>query len=471
MRIAIAGIAVEACTFSPLPTRLADFRVWEGQALLDRFAFLDVGADVELVPILYARALPGGAVEASAYHQLKAHILDELASDRWDGVYLALHGAMFVQGMQDAEGDFVTAVRQLVGADCVIGASYDLHGNVSARVVEQLDLLTAYRTAPHIDEPETCQRAVSLLVEVLREGHKPAKAFIPIPTLLPGEQATATDDPGKGLYAMLPDLIREYDLLDASILIGYAWADEARVGSSVVVYGRDAIRTRLAAQNLAQAFWDARHDFVFPNQTGTVEECLQLAVSAPEQPFFISDAGDNVTGGGVGDVPLMLQQALAHGLQNALYASLVDAEAVAACFAAGVGQQVDVSLGGKLDIRHGHRLSVSGTVQTLLDDANNPQAVLAVEGVQVILTSQRTAFTEVAQFSALGLELTTFKTVIIKLGYLFPQLQPIAARSVLAFSPGAINPQVTALDYQALARPAFPLDAEMVWSPQVRVWG
>ncbi|MFL7793116.1 MAG: M81 family metallopeptidase, partial [Anaerolineae bacterium] len=112
------------------------------------------------MPLIHAQALPGGMIDPAAYETLASAFFMALrASGPWDGVYLDMHGAMFVQGMQDVEGQFIATVRDAVGPTCLIAASYDLHGNVSLRVMDNLDILTAYRTAPHIDCQETRERA------------------------------------------------------------------------------------------------------------------------------------------------------------------------------------------------------------------------------------------------------------------------------------------------------------------------
>ena len=153
MRVAVGGIHTESSTFSPLRTTLSDFRVLRGQALLEHpdFAFLRAyGCD--FLPTLHARALPGGPVSGETYRVLKQDFLARLeASLPLDGLYLAMHGAMYVAGLDDAEGDWLTAARNVVGDACLIAASYDLHGNLSRRIVDATDLFSAYRTAPHVD--------------------------------------------------------------------------------------------------------------------------------------------------------------------------------------------------------------------------------------------------------------------------------------------------------------------------------
>ena len=463
VKIAIAGIAVECCTFSPLLTEEKDFTVLSSDALLARHPFIDTTV-AEVVPILRARALPGGPIAKDFYEQLEAEILNILADQGpWDGVYLDLHGAMFVEGRLDAEAGFIRNVRELVGNSCLIAASYDLHGNVSQAIIDHLDILTAYRTAPHEDEQETCQRAWKLLLRCLHEGIKPIMRFVSLPLLLSGEQMMTTEEPAKSLYASLEPLIKNKGLLDASILTGYCWADEPRTGVSTVVLGNDKEIVEQTVLELAGLVWTQRHKFGFGQRTAEVDECIDIALSSTEKPIFISDAGDNVTGGGVGDVPFVLERLVAKGPINALFASLVDAEVVKKCFLAGADAHLRVSLGAKLDTKHGKPLTLTIRIVRLYNDFTNPCALIETHGIHVILTSQRTAFTEIRQFENLGLDISHYKIVVVKLGYLFPQLRNIAALSLLAFSPGVINPKLSELSYISLGRPVFPLDPAVTW--------
>jgi microcystin degradation protein MlrC len=95
-RIAVGGIATESCTFSPLPTRLSDFRLRRGDKVLESYPFLSK-FEAEYFPTLHASALPGGSVEQATYLALKDEFLDNLrAALPLDGLFLDMHGAMNV---------------------------------------------------------------------------------------------------------------------------------------------------------------------------------------------------------------------------------------------------------------------------------------------------------------------------------------------------------------------------------------
>jgi microcystin degradation protein MlrC len=466
MRIALGGIAIESCTFSPLPSWLDDFTVWRGDRFLDRYPFLaEYAGRAEFVPLLYARALPGGSVAPEAYAALKAEYLDLLrAHGPWDGVYLDFHGAMHVRDLDDAEGDWVAAVRDVVGPDCLLAASFDLHGNISAREAELLDMLTAYRTAPHVDVVETREKALRMLLHCLDHGIRPERVWIPIPVVLPGEKTSTEWAPGDRLYAALAESDPAPGLLDISLLVGYVWADEPRASATVIATGTDRAVLEREAKKVAQRYWDARHEFQFGVPAGSIDECIAWALAAPESCVFISDSGDNPTAGGAGDTTVALAALLKHGAPSAVVASIADAPAVAAMLAAGVGATVEVELGGKLDPITCQPLPVRGVVRHLAP-GENTEAVLQIGEVHVIVTARRRPYHFVAEMARLGLEPLSHKIVVVKIGYLEPDLKRHAPRAFLALTPGAVDQAIERLPFHRVRRPLFPLDKTMTWAP------
>jgi len=63
-----------------------------------------------------------------------------------DGVLLELHGAMVAEGIDDADGYILSAVRQLVGPDVPIIAQLDIHSNLSQTMVAAADVLIGRHT-------------------------------------------------------------------------------------------------------------------------------------------------------------------------------------------------------------------------------------------------------------------------------------------------------------------------------------
>ena len=459
MRIAMGGIAIESCTFSPLPSCLEDFTIQHGDAILSRYPFLErYTARASFVPLQYARAIPGGPVVAEAYTHMKDTFLDMLrAQGPFDGVYLDLHGAMNVAGMDDAEGDWISSVRMLVGPDCLISASFDLHGNISQREVEALDMLTAYRTAPHVDVLQTREKAIRMLVECLEQGIRPQQVWIPIPVVLPGEKTSTEWAPGDRLYAALSESDAASGLMDISMLVGYVWADEPRASATVIATGTNLEVLQHEARRMAQLYWDAREEFQFGVPAGSIEQCIAWAMAAPESCVFISDSGDNPTAGGVGDTPVALRALLAAQVPSALVAGLADAPAVTTCLAAGVGAELELALGGKLDYQTSAPLLVRAVVRHIAPSANS-EVVLGIGGVNVIVSEKRRPYHFIADMQRLGMEPLEHKIVVIKIGYLEPDLKRAAPKALLALTPGAVDQAIMRLPFKRIHRPIFPLD-------------
>lgn len=235
---------IESSTFTRHISTADDFEVTQGDSLLARYDWLDSqwGRNVEWIPVLHARALPGGVVEAAAYEGWKAEILSGLASAApLDALFFDIHGAMTVEGYDDVEGDLISSIRSVIGDEPLVSASMDLHGNVSDALFDGCDILTCYRMAPHEDTWESRERAARNLVErVLSGAGKPAKALIHVPILLPGERPPPVWSQAKSLYGMIPAIEARPGILDAAIWVGFAWADQPRCTAAIVVTGDDA---------------------------------------------------------------------------------------------------------------------------------------------------------------------------------------------------------------------------------------
>lgn len=470
-RIGVGGIAIESSTFNPLLSTLADFTILRGDEMRVRYPFMPDWSfrgrdDLVWLPSLHARSIPGGSIVRDAYETMKQELLERIrATLPLDGFYLDIHGAMHVQGMEDAESDLATAIRALVGPECLISAGMDLHGNVSARLVELVDMFTAYRLAPHDDVLQTREKACANLVDCLDNGIRPLRAWTRIPVILPGERTSTLVEPGKSVYGSLRESDPVPGILDASLWVGYVWADEPRSGASVVVTGTDPANIQQEAAKIARRYWDTRDAFDFVVPAGTADWCIEQAVAYPGNAVVISDSGDNPTAGGAGDLPYFVSRLLAHpafatGNLTALYASIPDAVAVRACYAAGSGGTVDVALGGKLDAVHAQPLPVHGTVVSLVpnDPVGGDIAVLRVGGVSIIVTTRRKPHHRREDFTDLGLDPTAHKLTAVKIGYLEPGLRSFARYALLALTPGAVNQDIPSLNYEHVLRPVYPLD-------------
>lgn len=474
-RIAIAGIAIESSTFSPALTDESMFRKSAGDAVLRLYPFLKEGTPLrekaEWLPAFVARATPGGAVTREAYESLTNQMLTSLkANAPYDALFFDIHGAMSVVGLDDPEGDLIVRVREVIGNVPIISTCMDLHGNVSWRLAENTDLITCYRLAPHEDSMESRERAVANLLERLESGKgRPGyKAWIQVPILLAGEQTSTRVEPAKSLYAAVAPATAQEGVIDAGIWIGYAWADEPRNLATVMVTGDDKEMVARTAEYLVHHFWSVRKQFEFVAPTATLDVCLGKAIASDKKPYFISDMGDNPTAGGAGDVTwtlteLLKQDEFKSGNGKMLvYASIPGPEFVAKAIRAGVGNTVEGTAGAAVDSRYAPPVKLSGKVTSVyLDNPDNKEVVVQVGSVYVIVTEKRKGFHYVREFEKHGIDLKQTDIVVVKLGYLVPELYDIQADWMMALTLGGVNQNLPSLPYKRIRRPMFPMDKDM----------
>jgi microcystin degradation protein MlrC len=472
--VAVCGISLEASTFSPALTTAAMLAPRRGREVLDAWEFWRpdgaLADRARWLGILQARSIAGGAIPADDYVLLKAEILAGLvaavAEAPLDGVVLDIHGAASVVGLDDMEGDLAVAVRAVVGPDCLISSGMDLHGNVSRTLAETVDLLTTYRTAPHVDWQETKERAARNLVDrlALPPGRRrPAKAWVPVPILLPGEMTSTRQEPATSLYARVPAIEALEGILDAGIWIGYPWADEPRNGAVVMVVGDDAALALASASDLAGELWARREEFGFVAPTGSFEEVMEAALASPVTPYFVSDSGDNPTAGGAGDVTwtlaeLLASEKLAASGRRTIYASIPDATGALAASDAGVGADVRLTLGARVDARPAPPVEVAGGVVAVVASDDNLEVVVRTATVDVIVTRRRRPYHLEQDFTRLGLDPRSADVVVVKIGYLEPELFDMAADWMLALTPGGVDQDLVRLGHRRIRRPMFPLD-------------
>ncbi|MFD7919392.1 M81 family metallopeptidase [Streptomyces sp. NPDC059740] len=474
--IAVAGLGIESSTFSPARTEAPAFHPSRGdEEVLARYPFLADGAPLreaaEWHGALVGKSLPGGTVTAAAWTELTGELLARLAAlPRPDGLWYDIHGAMTVEGVDDAEAVLLERIREVVGPDVIISTSMDLHGNVSRELVHGSDLITCYRMAPHEDHMETKERAARNLVDLLVSGApRPVKAWVPVPVLLAGEQTSTRIEPARSVYAAVDEVEAVDGVTDAAIWVGYAWADEPRNRAAVVVTGADEQAVAAGAERLARGFWEARRDFDFVAPTGTLDGLLDEALATDRRPYFISDTGDNPTAGGAGDVTWGLTHLLARPEfqkpdgPTVIYASVPGPAAVATAVAAGVGATVTVTAGAEVDDRHAGPVTLTGQVHAIRhgDRDAGTEVVIRVGSVHAILTKLRKPYHHESDFTGLGLDPRSADIVVVKIGYLEPELFDMSVSWKMALTPGGVDQDLVRLGHRRIRRPLFPFDPEM----------
>lgn len=311
MKILIGGIGQETNMFSTQKVYYRDFHEYTGENVVARL-FPNMTEtekkEIQFVPAVYANITPSGPLDQSEFQIFIQRFFDAIPNPREiDAIYLCLHGAMYVTGIGSGEAYLLSQVRKVFGKRILISASFDFHGNMSPEALRHLNLCTAYRTAPHIDEQETRSRALRNLVYCYKKRLRPSVSMVQIPVVLPGEKVITADPPCYQMIQRVNRLMERENIIDASLLCGFAWADHNYITMSITVSRTEPQAEQAELLKIADSIWADRDRFSYSvdakEPMDAILQAIQDVQKEPERnkPVFLSDSGDNITAGAAGD--------------------------------------------------------------------------------------------------------------------------------------------------------------------------
>ncbi|MFC0407728.1 M81 family metallopeptidase [Roseomonas elaeocarpi] len=491
-RVAILGFRHEAMIACPFLTDPSTANIWRGAEILDQSLTTLTGLtdrfarepDMEVVPLLMVRTLPGGAFARDFYDAIKQESLDLLRQHGpFDGIVVANHGAAEVEGLGvHGDTDYVVAIRAAVGPDVPIAIPFDMHGQVTPELLGALTVMSCLRTAPHRDNYETSWRAADQLVRVMRTGLRPRKMAVNIPIFVPGEKSMTSFEPARELFGMLPDYDARPGVVEAHLFVGFGWNDLPWCGMKAVVLTEESDeQARDLALEIAERTWAQRHRFGLGMETADIRDGLLRARDAAAGPVLLSDSGDNTTAGAGGDLCFVLEEALDLGLVDIVVAGIFAPEVVAACQAVGEGAALTLEIGRHISAAPQPR-TVEAVVEALGDrvdvhrfqnlrGSDGAWARVRIGGVVATFHAARVSFTGPGHLEAVGIDPLAHKITVVKVGYLHPAQEDMAARHICLLSPGVADLDFLRLRYEHIARPSFPMDGAMEWTPSQGLFG
>jgi microcystin degradation protein MlrC len=253
-------------------------------------------------------------------------------------------------------------------------------------------------------------------------------------------------------------------------MVGYIWADEPRLTAAAIMTGTDRTAMEKAASTLAAAYWDERNNFVFGSETGSIAETVERALNSTTSPVVLADSGDNPTAGASSDRAEMLAALLAQDAKNVQVVAITDKPATDAAYAAGVGKTLRLSIGASIHPAGSEPIEVDAEIVQVVETESlaEREARLRVGGIDLVICSRRRPYHTFEDFARLGLDPRQAKVVVVKSGYLSPELAGIANPSIMALSPGIVDQAVERLPRERTPRPVFPLDTDFSFTPAVR---
>ncbi len=485
-RIAVGGIEHETCGFAApqCTTTLEDFEkqtlrgdelleLGDANTIIDGFVrgVRDIGG--EIIPLMWVKGTTGRPASRTDFETVTTELLGRLQDSLpVDGVLLSLHGSFAAEGIDDADGAILTAVRELVGPDCPVMAVHDMHCNLTEEMARSADVLVVERTYPHVDMAERAQHTVQLMAHTVGGRSRPTMAYRSLPLLWSARKMMTAEPPMQDAIAKLREFDKQSGVLSASIGVGYQWIDSPAVGASVIVVtDGDRGSAEQYADSLGRWVWDCRESW--QSEPLTPEAAIACGIERGQFPIVLAEQGDNTGGGAPGDATDLLRLFLAERLAPSAVLYVVDPDVASQAAAAGMGAEIDVQVGGKSHARLGPPVSMRVKVRAIsagrftydgpmwagVKEEMGQAAWLEQDDVHVVVISHRQQPVDLAFCRSLGLDCSQMRYLAVKsTGHFRSGFAPIAGSIFNVDTAGVLSHDFRQLPYTRLGRKVYPLD-------------
>lgn len=494
IRILVAECKQEVSTFNPVLSEYDDFHIYQGAALEDTYrgtrtevggalAVFDADPEVEVVPTYGACCrTSGGTLAHGAWTRIRDEFVAAIeAAPSVDAVFLSLHGAMASEQEMDPEGHLLAEVRRILGAEIPVVVSLDLHGIITDRMFALSDAVVGFHTYPHVDFYETGERAAKLLRRIMRGEVQPVTAKVAIPALVRGDELITKTGKIRHAIELAQALEDDPDGLSAGIFIGNPFTDVPELQSyTFAVTNGDPAKAEKVARRMADALWADHESMQVP--LVTLDQMVAQLAGKPTGTVGLVDAADATSSGASGDSNAILAKLIEGDYAGTVLAPLVDPPAVERAFALGVGGEGDFALGGALDSARYRPLQLKCRVRLLADGIIHAEsfdaewdsgltAVLQAGNVTLVVGSRPVHLFDRSFFWAHGQNPAHFNAVVIKSPHCQPHMFEAWCREMIHVdAPGSTSANLQSLGHRRCPRPMFPLDREVVFDPQVRLY-
>ncbi len=482
MRIFTAALATETNTFSPICVDRTAFEASlyappgthpETPTLCS--APITVGRRVcrekgwTLIEGTAAWADPAGLVNREAYEGLRDEVLDQLrAALPVDAVVLGLHGAMVASGYEDTEGDILARVRDIVGPDVLIAAELDPHSHLTQKRLRAANVFVYFKEFPHTDFVDRAEDLWRITVDTLEGRTKPVMSVFDCRMI---DVYPTSRDPMRSFVDRIMEIERQDpEILSISVIHGFMAGDVPEMGTKMLVVTNDRREKGDAlARSLGIELFSKRGTFIMPQVDE--KEAVTRALAVGKGPVVIADVWDNPGGGTAGDATVLLAELLARGVTDAAIGTIWDPMAVKICMAAGEGAEIPLRFGAKSAPGTGNPIDGHVKVVRIVPNAEmrfgesyapfGDAALITMNGIEIILNSTRAQSFDPSLFSAMGIDPTTRRILVIKsTNHFYASFSRIASEIVYcsAGTPYPNNPART--PYRRAPKTIWPMVAD-----------
>lgn len=469
MKFLIAGFYHESNTFNPILTKKEDFIEIEGEELLSYFpgavgAFRKVGAQV--VPCTFAGWMSSGVVEEEAYRYYVNKIVDQIQAETdISGIWLQLHGAIYVENIGCGELFMLRKIRKAIGYDIPIAIGMDPHGNLSPDITKYANILRAYHTAPHEDQQDTYRVTAEALIDFAERQVKITPAFVRLPMLLCGDTALTRDEPLKSVIARFKKMEADGTYACASFFISMHSANTENTYPAVVIvprYPEDYDGAMKTAREIAEEIYDRRDEFHFEGELTEPVKAIEMACKSDRYPVVISDSGDNTTAGATGMNTYFLRLFLEHGNlggKKVLISTIYDPDAYRQLKDKKDGEDFDIMLGTGVD-EWSAPVHITGTVKSHgsvlvyqvmrsgLHTIAGGLVTVTLGDIDITISEVADSFTDMEQCKVGNFCAEDYDIIVVKQAYQFPDIVKFAAKQIIALTPGATYQDLKAIRHE-----------------------
>jgi microcystin degradation protein MlrC len=368
-----------------------------------------------------------------------------------------------------------------IAPDLPIAVTFDMHGNITERVVRHCTVLNCYKSYPHTDMYVTGKACADVFMRALRGEVKPVMSYGALPLLAQTLRMGTADFPMREMQQMTRDEESRPAILLASVFGGFPMADIPQVGlSAIVVADAHQASAEAARDRLLDFAWQHRADFIYQHEP--LAQAVARAKTITEQPIVLLDHADNVGSGGTSDSMEVIREVIAQGLTDVAVGAVWDPEAVQLMMKAGVGATLTLDLGGKSDMpsigAKGEPLRLTGRVRRLSDGewtvrgpmytgtnvTTGPTAVFESEGLSIVVTSLHHEPWDAGIFTSVGIDPAHCRYLLLKSRIHYRAgFSPYEKARVTLDGVGVTTSDNSLLSYRSSNRPLYPVHPEAQW--------
>ena len=478
MKVLIGTFVTESNANVPAKARMNNYDLAFGDDCIRKMNVSDIYEDagIEIVPSIYADAGGNGVVTKEAFDYIESCFVKSVRAHlhELDGIYLFLHGASEVEEIGSGDHHILKTIREITGPYLPIAVVCDPHGNLCQEYVDNCTILRSYRESPHTDAQQSKRIVSQMLCDLLKDRQHIHSVYRKLPLILGGEQSVSADEPVLSINRYMDELEQDPRVRSVSWHVGYIRHDCDVAGCGIVVVPQnteDQVYAETIADRLAAYVWDKRHEFHYTGLTAQPDQALKMALEFAGKPAIITDSGDNVTSGATGWNTFILRQVLAvENLEKKfLFGTICDPDCYKKLAELPEGTETEITLGTGYD-EYSAPVILDVTIQShgelrgfMYRDHNKAYGyavTVSVKGmpIDIMVASNRFAMVEIHQFVDAGIDLDDYDVLVVKQGYIFPELKDYGKLCVMSLTGGATPQDTASIPFKRIMRPMFPID-------------